>query len=149
MEERTNKHGFGLALSVKREKFWHFFSILWQLWACTWTKFPHSYQECWLILLRWLTELLGPQVPTPHCSCPPLSHHSLTVANSFLFCSGTLPFFIFFQSCRKSHTQALSVGFTPKQTKESPTERMPTTMPHTHGWLFWLGGCATVIDQQV
>ena len=63
-ERRTNKSGQGLGLSVRRfflVLFWH--SVhLWLSRACTWTKFPHSYQERWLILSRWLTWLLGPQV---------------------------------------------------------------------------------------
>ena len=79
-ERRTNKHRLGLGLSVRRGKFGHFSGILWLLQACTQTKFPHSYQECWLIRLCWLTRLLDPQVPTPHFS----SRLSLTVANSSL-----------------------------------------------------------------
>ena len=45
MEERTNKHGLGLALNVRREKFWHFSGIQWLSRACTRTKFPYSNQE--------------------------------------------------------------------------------------------------------
>ena len=79
-ERRTNKNGLGLGLSLRREKFWHFSGILWLLRACPRMKFPPSYQECWLILLRWLTWCLGPQVPTLHFS----SSLSLTIAFPWL-----------------------------------------------------------------
>ena len=75
-ERRTNKNSLELGLSVRRKKVWHFSDILWLSRACTRTKFIPSYQECWLILSRWLTWLLGPQVPTPRFS----SQLSLTVA---------------------------------------------------------------------
>ena len=135
-EKQTNKHGLGLALSVRREKFWHFHDIMWLLWACTRTKFPPSYQELWFILLWWLTWLLGPLVPTPH-----FSNHIIwpwPFPDSSLFCCETLPFLVFLRSRRKSRVQHLCVGFTPKQTKEptdwrsptpTPTEQMPTIVP--------------------
>ena len=68
MEERANMNGLGLARNVRREKFWYFSGILWLSRASTRTKFPHSYQERWLILSHWLTYFLGPQVPTPNFS---------------------------------------------------------------------------------
>ena len=80
-KKRINRDGLGLALSIRREKFWHFSGIQWLSWACTRTKFPASCQERWLILSRWLTWLLGSQVPTFHFSSRP----SLTFANSNLF----------------------------------------------------------------
>ena len=85
-ERRTNKHGLDLALSFRKEKFWHFSGIMWLSRACTRTKFPRSYQERWLILSRWLTWLLGSQVPTTHFSSRTLSDRrlSLTIANSHL-----------------------------------------------------------------
>ena len=58
-------HGY---ITVRRETFWHFSGILWLSQACTQTNFPHSYQKRWLILSRWLTRLLGLQVPTPRFS---------------------------------------------------------------------------------
>ena len=75
------------------------------------------------------------------------SRLSLTVAFPQLLlilpfhCSGTLPFLVFFWSCRKSHVQALCVGFAPKQMKESfdwrsstptPIQQMPTIMPYNN-----------------
>ena len=87
-------------VSPKRKKgdvlthFWH--SVhLWLSPACTRTKFPHSYQERWLILSRRQTWILSPLVPTPHFS----SRFSLTVAFPWLQsvdCSGILPFLVFF-----------------------------------------------------
>ena len=67
-EKRTNRDGFGLAVSVRRDKFWHFSGILWLSQTCTRTKFLHSDQERWLIFSHWLTWLLGPQVTTPRFS---------------------------------------------------------------------------------
>ena len=69
-----------LAWSVRREKFLHFSGILWLSRACTGTKFSPTYQKRWLIISRWSTWLLGPQVPSPRLS----SHLSLTVAFSWL-----------------------------------------------------------------
>ena len=97
-----------------------------------------NYQERWLICSLWLTWLLGPQVPTPRFS----SRVSLTVARPWLsptpkFLLENLAFLRLLRSRRKSH--ALCVGLAPKQTKESsdwcsprptPTERMPTIVPH-------------------
>ena len=67
-KRRTNKHGLGLAPSASREKFMTRlcdFLCIWLSRACIWAKFLHSNQERWLILLRWLTQPLGPQVLTP------------------------------------------------------------------------------------
>ena len=84
-ERRTNKNGLGLTLSVKREKFWHFYSILWLSRAFTRTKFPPSYQEHWLPLA--LADLAsGSTSPNSSLQQPPLSDRrlSLTVTNSYL-----------------------------------------------------------------
>ena len=98
-EKRTNKYGLRLlALSV-REKFWHFSGILWLSRACTRMRFSHTYQERWLILSRWLTWLLGPQVPTPRFN----SSLSLTVVFFWLWltpiCSALGPCFSSSSSC--------------------------------------------------
>ena len=104
--------------------FWH--SVLLCLSrACTQTKFPCSYQECGLILSHWLTWLLGPLIPTPPSAAASLWPSPFPDCHE-LFCSGTLPFLIFFQSCRKSRVQTLCVGFTPEQTKESSDWYSPT-----------------------
>ena len=144
MEEGTNKQDLGLALSVRRKKFLAFSGTSVHLWlsrARIRVKFPHSYQEHWLTLSCWPTWPLDPQAPTPP-SAVALSDSclSLTVVNSFLFCSGTLPFLVFFRSRRKSRAQALWVCFAPKQTKGStewrsltPTQRMLTIVPHSFG----------------
>ena len=83
MEERkTNKHGLGLTLRIRREKFW---ALFWDFCASVAmfirAKFTHCYHERWLILSRWI-----------HCSQlllqqPLLSDRrlSLTVANFSLF----------------------------------------------------------------
>ena len=132
-ERRTNKHRLGLALSIRRKKFWLFFGILWLSWLCTRTKFPPSYQECWLILLHWLTWLQGPQVPTHHFS----SRFSLTIAFPWLSLTPIcwlLWDLVFFQFHRKSRAQSLCMSFVPKQTKESSDWRSPpyTLRMNTH-----------------
>ena len=63
-ERRTNKHGLGLAPSARREKFVTLLCSLQCIWLSR-AKFLHSHQECWLILMHWLTWLLSPQVPIP------------------------------------------------------------------------------------
>ena len=64
--KRTNKHELGLAPSARREKFvtlLHSFLCICELSrACIRAKFPQSHQERWLILSRWPTWPLGPQV---------------------------------------------------------------------------------------
>ena len=70
---KKNKQAWIWVVSPKRKKgqvlalFWHSVHP-WLSRACIQTKFPHSYQERWIILSRWLTWLLGPQVPTPRFS---------------------------------------------------------------------------------
>ena len=80
-ERRTNKHGLGRALSVWREKLYHFSGILWLSRACTRTKFPPTYQERWLVLSRWLTWLQQSSLQQPSLSG---RRFSLAVANSSL-----------------------------------------------------------------
>ena len=66
-KRRTNKHGLGLAPSIRREKLLtllcRFLCICGLSRACTRAKFPHSHQERWLILSRWPTWPLDSQVP--------------------------------------------------------------------------------------
>ena len=84
-EKKNKQHGFGLALSVKRE---NSFSLLWQSVAIESEypmKVPHSYQERWLILSRWLIWLLSSQVPTPPSAAASLwPSLFLIIANSYL-----------------------------------------------------------------
>ena len=65
-KRRTKNHGLGLAPSARREKFVillrSFLCICELSRACIRAKFPHSHQECWLIVSRWLTQPLSPQV---------------------------------------------------------------------------------------
>ena len=85
MEETRNKNGLGLALSVRREKFWHFSGILWLSRACTRTKFPHSYQNA---DSSSRTADLDSGSTSPDSSLQQLllsdRRFSLTVANSYL-----------------------------------------------------------------
>ena len=63
-KKRTNNRGLGLAPSAKRSLL-HFPNILCICrlsQPCIRAKFPQSHQERWLILSRWLTWALDPQV---------------------------------------------------------------------------------------
>ena len=120
-KRRTNKH--------KQEgRFFFTFSLHSVLLrACILAKFRHSHQERRLILSRWLTWLLSPQVPTPHLTTtflwllpyPDFCWLLSSVDWFLLFCLATLPSLVFFRSRRRSRAQAFCVGFAPKQTKES------------------------------
>ena len=63
---KENKHGFGLAPSTRSEKFVtllrSFLCICELSRACIRVKFPKSHSERRLILSRWPTRPLGPQV---------------------------------------------------------------------------------------
>ena len=63
---KENKHELGLAPSARREKFVTFLCrtpcVCRLSQECITTKFPQSYLECWLILSRWPTRYLSPQV---------------------------------------------------------------------------------------
>ena len=97
--------------------------------ACIRAKFPQSHQECWLIISCWPNQPLvytSYKSPFLTVSFPWLL---LTVQFSALVSSGffcslllaalDLPSLVLLRSRGKSHVQALCVGFTPKQTKES------------------------------
>ena len=68
-KRRTNKHGLGLVPSARRENFVTllccFLCICGLSWARIRAKFPQSRQEFSLILSRWPTRPLGPQVLAP------------------------------------------------------------------------------------
>ena len=140
---RTNKHRLVLlALSVRREKLWHFYGIL--CFCNSRVRLPERNSH---IATR-------NAVSSSHAGWPDFWVHKsqplasaaaalfnrrlfLIVANSYLFCSGALSFLVFFWSRRKSCASFLR-GFRAK-TKESsdwrsptpiPTERMPTIVPH-------------------
>ena len=134
-ERRTNKQGLGLALSVRREKF---FALYWHsVLLCshervleqnshTATQNADSFSRAhrpnlWVHRSQLLAQL------------PPFSDRRLflTVTPSLFFvdCPGTLPFLIFFRSRRKSRAQALCVGFAPKQAKESSDWLSPAPSP--------------------
>ena len=116
-ERRTNNHGLGLALSVRRGKFWHFSGIL-----AIASVYPNE------IPTQLPGTLTHPLSLADLFQQPPLSDRrlSLTVANpSSVDGSVTLPFLVFFCSRRKSRTQALCVGFAPKQS-------YPLTGAHSH-----------------
>ena len=83
----------------------------------------------------------GSTSPNSSLQQPPFSDRriSLIVANSYLFCSGTLSFLVFFRSRRKSRPQALYVGFAPKRTKESSNG----THSHPHTQNEWPPSCYT------
>ena len=61
-QKRTNNYKLGWALSARGEKFvtllHSFLCICGLLQVCIWAKFPHSYQECWLILSHQPTQPL-------------------------------------------------------------------------------------------
>ena len=86
MEEITN-NGIGLALSVRREKFWHFSGILWLSRAFTRTKFPTQLPGTLTHPLALADLASGSTIPNFLLLKPPLSdhRHSLTVTNSCLF----------------------------------------------------------------
>ena len=79
-KKRTNNHRLWIAPSARREKFvtvlCSFLCICGLSRSCIRAKFPHSHQECWLILSHWPTWPLGPQVLAS----------SLAVASSPNFC---------------------------------------------------------------
>ena len=82
-----------------------------------------------LTYLLVLADQTGPTDPSSLLSnCLTDRHLYPTVADCFSLvdCPGTLPFLIFFQSCRKSCAQALCVGLAPEQTKESSEWHSPT-----------------------
>ena len=131
-KKRTNKHGLRLVPSTRREKFVTFSCSVVCIWlsrACIQVKFLLSHQECWLILLHWLSWLLSPQVPTPRPAAAISNQHIPTnfcLLPSSVDCPGSLPSLAFFWSGRRSRVQALCVGFMPKRKKGSSDWHSPT-----------------------
>ena len=128
---KENKPGLRLAPNGRREKFLtllcSFLCICGLLRAFLRAKSSRSHQERWLILSRLATR--------PEATAPALFTWLSSVDCLLLFCSGPLPSLILFRSRRRSRTQALCVGFAPKQTKESKwhsrrQKRMPNMELH-------------------
>ena len=104
-KRRTNNHGLGFAPSARREKFMtllrSFLCICELSRVCIRAKFPQSHQERCLISLHWLIRPLGAQVQAV-AFLNTLASLDLCWLLSpadclLLFCSGTLPSFVFFR----------------------------------------------------
>ena len=117
-KRRTNNHGHGLAPSARREKFVTILRsclcICGLARACIRAKFPQSHQARWLILSRWPTRFISPQVLAVAFLWPSAIPNfcwllSLADCPILLFCSGTLPSLVFFRSRGKSRAQVLCV----------------------------------------
>ena len=82
------------------------------------------------ILWRWPTQPLGPHILAVDCSLllsAQLCYLLCSASFSSFFCSAQGPSFLRLSPyCGKFRAQALCVGFTPKQTKESSDWYLPT-----------------------
>ena len=136
-ERRTNKHGLGLALSVRREKFCHFSGILWVYPNEIPTQLPRTLTHP----LALVDLVSGSTSSNSSLQQPPISDRclSLTVAISYLLTAlGPCPSSSSSGLVGNLARKPFEVSFAPKQTEDPsdwrsptpiPTERMPTIVP--------------------